>query len=285
MARILMKTTIPPEPDDWHIGRFSLLADTLRAAGHEVTAADRVEDEAGRDVDLAALDTGRHDQLWLFAVDVCDALSEGDCAAIRAFRAQGGGVMLARDHQDMGACLTRLGTVGRGHHFQSINPEIDTARHVRDDPYTVHLSWPNYHSGANGDFQKIEPVEPVHPILRRPDGSVIDRLPAHPHEGAVGVPEGAEAFAQVLARGRSKVTKVPFNIAVAFEAHEEDGARLGRAVNEATFHRFCDYNWDVGAGCPSFVGEPEGEGMASDPAAVEDVRLYVRNIAAWLADG
>jgi hypothetical protein len=37
MARILFQTTIPYTPDDWHVGRFELLADELRAAGHEVT--------------------------------------------------------------------------------------------------------------------------------------------------------------------------------------------------------------------------------------------------------
>jgi hypothetical protein len=38
MSRILLQTTIPAHPDDWDITRFSLLADELRAAGHEVIA-------------------------------------------------------------------------------------------------------------------------------------------------------------------------------------------------------------------------------------------------------
>ena len=42
MSKILLQTTIAEHPDDWDITRFSLLADELRAAGHEVTARNRV---------------------------------------------------------------------------------------------------------------------------------------------------------------------------------------------------------------------------------------------------
>ena len=41
MARILLQTTIVDIPDDWNVGRFSLLADELRRAGHDVTARNR----------------------------------------------------------------------------------------------------------------------------------------------------------------------------------------------------------------------------------------------------
>ena len=41
MSRILLQTTIPLHPDDWDISRFSLLADELRSAGHEVIARNR----------------------------------------------------------------------------------------------------------------------------------------------------------------------------------------------------------------------------------------------------
>ena len=41
MSRILLQTTIPEHSDDWDITRFSLLADELRAAGHEVIARNR----------------------------------------------------------------------------------------------------------------------------------------------------------------------------------------------------------------------------------------------------
>jgi hypothetical protein len=41
MSRSLLQSTISEHPDDWDIGRFALLADELRAAGHEVVARNR----------------------------------------------------------------------------------------------------------------------------------------------------------------------------------------------------------------------------------------------------
>ncbi len=280
MARILLKTTIAPHPDDWAIGRFSLLKAELESAGHSVTAHDRIEDAAGNDPDFAALAEGRWDQLWLFAVDVTGALSADDSHAIRRFLARpGAGALLTRDHQDMGSCLLNLGLVGRAHNFHSQNPEADAERQCRDDVVTNYLDWPNYHSGANGDFQAIEALEPHHPLL----AGGVTRLPAHPHEGAVSVPTGAEAFARVVARGRSRVTGRPFNLVVALDHHLEDGAEVGRVVAEATFHRFADANWDPSWGCPSFVTEAPGTGYADTPEALAEARAYVRNIANWLA--
>jgi len=43
-----------------------------------------------------------------------------------------------------------------------------------------------------------------------------------------------------------------------------------------------DYNWDVGAGCPSFVVEPPGTGMKDNPQAIADIHCYVRNLVRWL---
>ena len=43
MSKILLQTTIPEHPDDWDISRFSLLADELRAAGHDVIARNRAD--------------------------------------------------------------------------------------------------------------------------------------------------------------------------------------------------------------------------------------------------
>ena len=61
-------------------------------------------------------------------------------------------------------------------------------RHCFDDSETPTVSWPNYRSGAIGDFQVIEIVGELHPVLMDPEaeGSVLRYLPAHPHEGVVG---------------------------------------------------------------------------------------------------
>jgi hypothetical protein len=283
--RLLLKTTICDIVDDWNIDRFARLAGHLASlrdgAGtmlYEVTARNRRTNSWGDDVDLEALAPEGFDQLWLFAVDETGALTAADCEAILRFRARGGGCLLTRDHQNLGACLANLGPIGLSQHFQKANPEPDTARQRVDDVQTPHISWPNYHSGANGDFQAVEAAEPLHVLMRRSCGEPIRFLPAHPHEGAVGVPPSLAAHARVIARGRSLTTGIGFNLAVAID---EPGT--GRVVSDCSFHHFADYNWDPRLGAPSFVDEPAGEGMIHNIEAQADARKYAENIAAWLA--
>src|SRR5690606_40846224 len=71
--------------------------------------------------------------------------------------------------------------------------------------------------------------------LFRMDGDLIRRLPAHPHEGAVGAPAD-EPSARVIATGLSKATGKRFNIAVAFEP----GPGGGPAIAQSTFHHFAE---------------------------------------------
>lgn len=75
MSKILVQTTIPAAPDDWHVGRFSLLSGYLSSLGHDVTARDRVSMDADDPV-LSRLDTSDFDQLWLFAVDAGGGVAE-----------------------------------------------------------------------------------------------------------------------------------------------------------------------------------------------------------------
>jgi hypothetical protein len=282
---ILLKTTIGAVADDWNVGRFSLLTahlrglrDTRGELRYEVCARDRVESAAGDDRDLAQAAAGAYAQLWLIAADTVGALTETDIDNIARFRRTGGGILLTRDHQDLGACLAKLGALGASQYFQSVNPDPDPSRRCSDDRETPSISWPNFHSGANGDLQSVTPVEPVHALLKRTGGGVIQRLPAHPHEGAVGVPDSLGGSARVVAQGRSITTGTAFNLCVAVEE-----AGQGRAVSDSSFHHFCDYNWDPGMGCPSFVDETPGFEVLTSPRALDDVHSYVENIAAWLA--
>jgi hypothetical protein len=289
--RILLQTTIPFAEDDWHIGRFSLLRDELNSvkdgAGSqlcEVTTRNREVDAAGNDPVLSSLDQSDFDELWLFAIDNGDGLTAADCQGITRFRQRGGGILATRDHQDLGISLCTLGGIGRAHFFHTKHPEPDASRHVPDDKGTTSISWPNYHSGANGDYQIIAASSP-HELLRRNASTtdLIEFFPAHPHEGAVGVPEG-EDHAQVIATGQSKVTGRPFNLIVAFERSRDDhGNMLGRGIAESSFHHLVDYNWNTDMGCPSFVEEAPGDGYKRNPKALEDIKTYVRNAAVWLA--
>jgi hypothetical protein len=289
--RILLQTTIPFAVDDWHIGRFSLLHDELASlkddAGNplcEVTARDRESDPAGNDPVLSTLHKSDFNELWLFAVDTGNGLTKEDCQGITRFRQQGGGILATRDHQDLGTSLCSLGGIGRAHFFHSKNPEPDSSRHVPDDTFTTSISWPNYHSGANGDYHPIS-IEVPHPLLRNPTSpsGVIEFFPSHPHEGAVGVPDG-EKSARVIATGQSETTGRPFNLVVAFETSRDNhGNTLGSGIAESSFHHFADYNWDTEMGCPSFVAEPPGDGYKRNPQALKDIKTYVGNAAHWLA--
>ncbi len=285
--RILIQTTIPPIEDDWHVGRFSVLSsylagltDDAGAQLYEVTARDRAA-ENGSDPLLAGLDESDFDQLWLFAVDVGDGLSPEECAAIGRFRAKGRGLLVTRDHMDLGSSVCSLGGVGKAHYFHSSHPDPDSSRWRVDDTGTPEISWPNYHSGANGDFQLIHPAKPDHPLLRDPEaeGGRLQFLPSHPHEGAVGAP-GDEPSAHVIATGVSQASGSGFNLIVAFEP-EAGGA--GPAVAQSTFHHFNDYNLDPRYGCPTFVSEPPSDRIITDPRGRRSAERYFRNLAEWLS--
>ena len=285
-AKILLQTTIPFFEDDWHIGRFSLLQKHLAAQKNiqgqplfEVAARNR--DPLGKpDSVLSTIDRSDVTELWLFAVDSGDGLTAEDCAAISRFRRAGGALMVTRDHMDLGSSVCNLGGIGLAHHFHTKNLDPDRARQAIDDPYTAKISWPNFHSGANGDFQVVTPVGPLHPVLRDPAelDRVLRYLPAHPHEGDVSAPPG-DATARVIATGRSKATGTIFNLAVAFEPSADGGP----AIAQSTFHHFADYNWDPRTGKPSFVTEPSGDGVLKSRQAQHSIRQYAVNVANWLA--
>jgi len=276
-VNVLLQTTIVPTANDWHIGRFSMLREylaSLTAADgsrlFEVTARDR--DPVGApDSVLSSLDRSTFDQLWLFAVDTGDGLDDADRAGILRFQARGGGLMITRDHMDLGCSICALGPVGAAHVFHSHNITGDVP--PPDDRETSYIGWPNFHSGANGDFQRVEAEQPLHPVMRE-----VMYLPAHPHEGAVVAPASAPG-ARVIATGKSLASGQRFNIAVAFERSGTNGPALA----ESTFHHFADYNWDPRRGSPDFVSEKPGYALPNTPQAMASVHRYVRNVALWLA--
>jgi hypothetical protein len=291
--RILLQTTLlPTDEDDWIIRRFSFLHNYLASLTdsqgnplYKVTSRDRQPDAEGNDPLLSRLDRAEFDELWLFALDVGGGLSAQDQAGIAHFHQEGGGIFTTRDHQDMGISMYGLENLGIFHYFHTQQTDPDPSRCCVDDIHTTNISWPNYHSGSNGDYQIITAVEPIHPLLNNPDSptGVIQFFPAHPHEGGVGVPSHI-SHATVVATGVSKVSQRPFNLVVAAErTTDAQGNQLGRIVAQSTFHHFVDYNWDTEQGCPGFVEEAPSDGMKKDPRAIADIHCYVKNLAAWLA--
>lgn len=289
-TKILLQTTIPYIEDDWHIGRFSLLSGHLRslrdengAPLYEVIERNREANENGDDDLLSNLSDSDFDQIWLFAVDAGNGLSKHDCEGITKFRQRGGGIFSTRDHHDLGASLCTLGGVGAAHYFHSDHRDPDEARNARDNQDNFSIDFPNYDSGANGDYQKITAVGDVHELLKRADGSTIEHFPAHPHEGGVGAPAENEN-ARVIATGISQASGNTFNLVVAFEhGTDKHGNHCGRAIAESSFHHLVDYNWDTDIECPSFLEEPPGDGYKKHPAALGDIKRYVENLAAWLS--
>jgi hypothetical protein len=285
--RILLQTTVPYNDDDWHVGRFSLLAGHIRSlkdhAGNtlcNVVTRDREADENGNDKVLNRLDELQFDQLWLFALDMGDGLTSADCSAITRFRERGGAILSARDHDDMGSSLCTLGGIGAAHYFHSKNPDPDAARNSRDDQDSPEIDYPNYHSGWNGDYQKIAATD--HELFSRDDGSLIEYFPAHVHEGGIGAPDNSS---RVVAKGTSQTTGRDFNLVVAFDhSTDANGNRLGRAIAESSFHHFVDYNWDLALGGPTFLStiDTPGDGIRREPEKLNDVKRYVENAVKWL---
>jgi hypothetical protein len=281
---ILLQTTIEPIANDWHIGRFSMLKDYLSSIGDSdgdqlfhVTARNRDPIDAPDSV-LSTLERSSYDELWLFAVDVGDGLHEEDRAGILRFRARGGGLMITRDHMDLGCSICTLGELGAAHAFHTRNSSGVIP--PPDDTGTPEIQWPNFHSGANGAVQRVDATAPVHPVMRDAESETgtVMYLPAHPHEGAVHAP-ASSSVARVIATGKSLASGNRFNLAVAFERFANDGP----AIAQSTFHHFADYNWDPRRGSPEFVTEKPVYELPNDPRAMASVHCYVRNVALWLA--
>lgn len=288
--KVLLQTTIPAAENDWGIERFSLLhgylAELKNAEGKplfEVTGRNKEADSSGNDPVLSTLNQSDFDEVWLFAVDVGDGLSDKDCEGINAFYRQGGGLLITRDHQDLGSSLCAIERVGAAQYFKTKNPDPDPDRCGVDDTFTPTISWPNYHSGKNGDYQQITVLDQTHPLLANNGSGTIELFPAHPHEGSVGIPSG-ETQAKVIATGKSIISGRSFNLAVAFDSTKNDkGEQLGRAIAESSFHHFADYNWNPAAGAPTFVTETPGDSILTEPRALADIHTYVKNAAIWLA--
>jgi hypothetical protein len=281
MIRILLQCSIPYREDDWHVGRFSLLRDELSKVA-EVTARNLEPNESGGDPVVSKISRSSFDEVWLLGVDGGTGLSRGDCEALNRFHQEGGGLLAVRDHADMGMWLRGIKGVGAAHFFH--NPDFcepDSTRLRPDDRETPSVSWPNYHSGSNGDLQRIIVVEPEHPLLRKPNSATetIQFFPAHPHEGAVRTPTN-EPRARTIARGKSLASGCEFDLIVAFDRTPKTP---GRAIAESSFHHFADYNWDISRGAPTFVSEKPSDAIRKNARALDDIRAYVLNAAEWLA--
>lgn len=278
MSKILIQTTIPEISDDWNVQRFSKLAGVL-GDEHSVTMRNLQRSADGVDETLARLREFDFDQVWIMGVDTGDGLNSQEVAGLSQYWSTGRGLLIARDHCNMGACLLDVGPIGQAHYFHSKNQDPDKSRRCRDDQENLSIEWPNYHTGRNGDLQSIEILKPDHPLAWNAEtGSVLHEFPAHPHEGSVGTPPGC-SVAEILVQGTSQVSGAKFGEVVVFEECEDHG----RGVAESSFHHFADYNWDPRMGCPSFLTEAPGSQVLENPKRLSDIRAYIGNLGRWLS--
>ena len=209
------------------------------------------------------------------AVDIGHGLSPGDAAGIMRFRERGGGVLTARDHQDLGSCLLRS--------VRSASSTTSTTR-TPSRRAVVTTRTTRTSRGRTTTRARTATTSRSSPTSRRtsccgPTGTASGRIewfPAHPHEGAVSAPP-EYAFAQVVGRGRSTVSGRTFNLAVALDGETTaDGGPAGRAVACSTFHHFADMNWDIDAGAPSFVTDVAERRDEARPSRLDVFKDYVR---------
>jgi hypothetical protein len=105
----------------------------------QVTARNREADASENEPVLSNLDSSDFDELWLFAADIGASLTEKDCEGISKFRQRGGGILITRDHQDLGSCICSLGEVGADAvgvietKLESVKKELDAWRQVSVD--------------------------------------------------------------------------------------------------------------------------------------------------------
>ena len=81
--RVLLQCTIPYTEDDWHVGRFSLLAEQLRTVA-DVVARNREPAGDGSDPILSTLGESQFDVVWLLDGEgyrSCDSFS-GNAEAV-----------------------------------------------------------------------------------------------------------------------------------------------------------------------------------------------------------
>jgi hypothetical protein len=181
---------------------------------------------------------------------------------------------------DLGCSVCSLGGVGAAHYFHSKNLDPDPSRHCIDNVCTTDISWPNYHSGSNGDYQEITPVEPLHPVLRDPDdlGGIVRFLPAHPHEGAVGKPANDDS-AKVVADQSQQSQRHSFQHCGGFRT-DRRGRSRHRAIH---LPPFCRLQMEPADGSIQVVSERPGGALAKSVKARRSVARYVGNLALWLA--
>ena len=282
VPQALLLSTIATDPNDWHIGRFSLLSEMIRAAGQELEAAfsltisdypASVDERQALQEDLAA---GRFGQVWLIAPDMDNGPDGGFFRALESAVKGGTDLVIARDHTDLGSCLLELKdclyNVGQTQTFQRTWTDLPKDREYAD-PASAAIVTPCVVTGQNGGIQ-ICRQRVDHPLLSFASmipGHLL--IPAHPHEGVIRPVGGSQTVLLTsfsITSGREQITAI---------VDEVEGR--GMVLHHSTFHHFADYNLDVAKGAPEFVLDPPSTQIADSPILLSDIKSYVRSVVRY----
>lgn len=275
----LLLSTIATDPNDWHVGRFSLLGDMIRGAGQELdpsfslNISDYPTSNAERQALQADLASGRYSQVWLIAPDMDNGPDAGFFRALETAVKAGTDLVIARDHTDLGCCLLELkdclGDVGQTQTFQRTWTDLPKDREYAD-PACAAIVTPCVVTGQNGGVQ-ICRQRAEHPLLNFASmipGHLV--IPAHPHEGVIRKVTASQTVllsSFSITSGREQTTAIV----------DEADCR-GMVLHHSTFHHFADYNLDVATGAPDFVLDPPSTQIADSPALLNDIKAYVRSV-------
>ncbi|MFM7675378.1 MAG: hypothetical protein ACKO5F_07290 [Synechococcus sp.] len=277
--RALLQTTIAHDANDWHVGRFSLLAAAIEAAGSgldaafTLTAQDYPSDREERDRLHQQLGEGHFGQVWLMAPDLDNGPEAAFFEALEAAVGAGTDLVIARDHTDLGASLLSLGgclaSVGQTQTFQRSWPGLPEDNEYTN-PSCPGIQTPCVLTGQNGAVQ-ICRKRSEHPLLDF-DTLIPSHvlLPAHPHEGVI-LPNGTSQ--QVLLSSHSISSGREQNSAILDEAEGR-----GFILHHSTFHHFADFNLDVRCGAPDFVLDPPAPQVNQSPQLLSDLHAYITRI-------
>ena len=280
--KALLLSTIATDVDDWHIGRFSLLAGMIEAAGQELdstfslTVTDYPVSAEARLSLQSELRAGVFNQIWLMAVDMDNGPDPDFFPSLEAAVRSGTDLVIARDHADLGSCLLSLDgcltAVGSTQTFKRSWPDLPTDREFTD-PACPTITAPCVVTGQNGGIQ-ICRQRAEHPLLNFPTmlpGHLL--IPAHPHEGVIRPTSETQTVllsSYSITSGREQL------IAIVDEVPDH-----GLVLHHSTFHHFADYNIDISLGAPDFVLDPPTRQIEDSPELLPDLRGYVRSVVQY----
>ena len=235
---------------------------------------------------LSRLGDGAFDELWLFAVDTGQGLTPREREALFEFHARGGGILTARDHQDLGASLCGIPCSAPWSTFTVFSPRARrrgasptmTTRRSRGPTTTLAGT-----AICSRSSPRAPPIRSCSATGTRPRGDPRP-VPRAPARGGGGPPPG-DPSTRVVAEGHSTRTGAPSTwwSPPSGRAATTGGCMVGPSPTRRTSTTSATTTGISRPGAPTFVDDPPEYQVAANRHALDDIKTYVRNAARWLA--